>query len=59
MTITLRQICLVAEDLAARVSDFEVVFGLKVCFVDEASASSALKMRFCPSAPTCWKLSRR
>ena len=34
MTITLRQICLVAEDLQSNLADFEAIFGLKVCFID-------------------------
>lgn len=34
MSITLRQICLVAEDLAANLADLEAIFDLKVCFID-------------------------
>lgn len=48
MTITLRQICLVAEDLAGRIADFEAVFGLKVCFVDDGVAAFGLENALMP-----------
>lgn len=48
MTITLRQICLVAEDLAERIADFEAVFGLKVCFVDDGVAAFGLENALMP-----------
>ncbi len=35
MTIQLRQICLVAENLKPVVADLQAIFGLEVCFVDE------------------------
>lgn len=48
MTITLRQICLVAEDLDAQVDDFAAVFGLKVCFIDEGVSAFGLKNALLP-----------
>lgn len=48
MTITLRQICLVAEDLAAQIADFEAVFGLAVCFVDEGVGVFGLENALMP-----------
>lgn len=48
MTITLRQICLVAEDIAGRISDFEAVFGLQVCFVDDGVAAFGLENALMP-----------
>lgn len=35
MTIQLRQICLVARDLASTIDNFESIFGLHRCFVDD------------------------
>lgn len=48
MAITLRQICLVAEELAPRLDDFEAVFGLKVCFVDEGVGFFGLENALMP-----------
>jgi hypothetical protein len=48
MTITLRQICLVAKDLDAQIADLEAVFGLRVCFIDEGVAAFGLKNALLP-----------
>jgi glyoxalase-like protein len=48
VSITLRQICLVAKDLAAVTADFEAVFGLNVCFRDEGVATFGLENALLP-----------
>ena len=48
MTIRLRQICLVAEQLAPVVDDLKAVFGLEVCFVDPAVQAFGLENSLFP-----------
>ena len=48
MTIRLRQICLVAEQLAPVVDDLKAVFGLEVCFVDPAVKAFGLENSLFP-----------
>ena len=48
MTIRLRQICLVAEQLAPVVDDLRAVFGLEVCFVDPAVKAFGLENSLFP-----------
>ncbi|HLW71685.1 MAG TPA: hypothetical protein VKS22_13815 [Candidatus Binataceae bacterium] len=43
MAIRLRQICLVAAQLAPTLTDFKEIFGLEVCFVDPAVAAFDLE----------------
>ena len=48
MAIRLRQICLVAEQLAPVVDDLKAVFGLEVCFVDPAVQAFGLENSLFP-----------
>ena len=48
MSITLRQICLVAEKLAPALDDFKAVFDIDVCFVDEGVAAFGLENALMP-----------
>lgn len=48
MTIKLRQVCLVASQLAPVIDDFKAVFGLEVCFVDDGVAVFGLENALLP-----------
>ena len=48
MSIYLRQICLVAEQLAPIVDDFKDIMGLEVCFVDKGVAVFGLENSLMP-----------
>jgi hypothetical protein len=48
MSIYLRQICLVANQLAPVIEDFEEIFGLEVCFVDKGVAVFGLENSLMP-----------
>jgi len=48
MSIRLRQICLVANQLAPVLDDFKEIFGLEVCFVDAGVAVFGLENALMP-----------
>ena len=48
MAIRLRQICLVANQLAPVLEDFKAIFGLEVCFVDKAVKAFGLENSLMP-----------
>lgn len=48
MSITLRQICLVAENLRPVLDDFKAIFDIDVCFVDDGVATFGLENALMP-----------
>src|ERR1700739_4853238 len=48
MSIRLRQICLVANQLAPVIDDFKAILGLEVCFVDKGVAVFGLENSLMP-----------
>jgi hypothetical protein len=48
MTLTLRQICLVAAELQPTIEDLTTVLGLQVCYVDPHVANFGLENSLMP-----------
>jgi hypothetical protein len=48
MSIRLRQICLVTNQLAPTIEDFNAILGLEVCFVDKGVAVFGLENSLMP-----------